>query len=211
MTVTRNDAAAAHVRGILLAAGASSRLGQPKQLLAFGGRPLVRHVAEQALASRLAGLTVVVGHHAAEVSAALDGLSAAVVENPSYSLGQSTSLRAGLLDFPADGSAALVLLVDQPFVTPTLIDRLIALYQESMALIVAPRCEGRRGNPVLFDRELIPELLTVVGDTGAREVISRHRDQLVPLELTDDRAFQDIDTWDDYRKLAPNPAIEPFQ
>lgn len=203
MAEIRPDRGQSRVRGILLAAGSSSRLGQPKQLLPFGGRPLVRHVAEQALSSRLAGLTVVVGYRAADVSAALDGLGATIVENPSYSRGQSTSLQAGLLDFPQRLSAALILLVDQPFVTFTLIDRLIALYEESKAPIVAPRFDGRRGNPVLFDRGLIPELLTVVGDTGARDVISQHRGEVATLELNDDRAFQDIDTWEDYLKISP--------
>jgi molybdenum cofactor cytidylyltransferase len=191
------------VGGILLAAGSSSRLGQPKQLLTFHGVPLIRHVAEQALASRLASLTVVVGHRAADVRAALSDLAVDVVENPSYAQGQSTSLRVGLLNFPRDHTAALILLVDQPFVDATLIDRLIGLYEESGAMIVAPQVAGRRGNPVVFDRALFPELLTVVGDTGARDVISRHRDRLTTLELPDDQAFQDVDTWEDYQKISP--------
>jgi len=206
MSDVHQRAERSRVRGILLAAGSSSRLGQPKQLLSFHGHPLVRHVAEQALASRLSGLIVVVGHRAVEVSAALAGLHATIVENPSYSQGQSTSLRAGLLDFPPGEAAALILLVDQPFVTSTLIDRLIALYEESKASIVAPRFKDRRGNPVLFDRGLIPELLTLVGDTGARDVIARHREQLATLELSDDRPFQDIDTWEDYVKISPSQA-----
>jgi molybdenum cofactor cytidylyltransferase len=189
------------VGGILLAAGSSSRLSQPKQLLSFRGVPLVRHVAEQALASRLACLIVVVGYRAADVGAALAGLRADLVQNPSYAGGQSTSLRCGLLAFPREPAAALILLVDQPFVDTSLIDRLIGLYEESGALIVAPQCAGRRGNPVIFDRALFPELLAVVGDTGARDVISRHRDRLVTLELPDDHAFQDVDTWDDYQRL----------
>lgn len=197
------------VGGILLAAGASSRLGQSKQLLDFRGSPLVRHIAQQALASTLASLTVVVGHRAADVTSALAGLKIHVVENPSYGQGQSTSLRAGLVSFPRDLSAALILLVDQPFVDTALINRLIGLYEESRAQIVAPRFAGRRGNPVIFDRALFPELLTVVGDTGARDVISRHRDRLVTLELPDDHAFQDVDTWDDYRQILAPERNEP--
>lgn len=189
------------VGGILLAAGASTRLGQPKQLLGFQGKPLVRHVAEQALASRLADLHVVVGHRADEVRAALEGLAVQVVENPAFQQGQSTSLRAGLVAFPRERKAAMVLLVDQPFVDPHLIDRLIGLYEESNALIVAPGHAGHRGNPVLFDHTILPELLTVVGDTGAREIIARHRDRLAALELDSDRPFQDVDTWEDYARL----------
>jgi molybdenum cofactor cytidylyltransferase len=192
------------VWGILLAAGTSSRLGEPKQLLRFRGQPLVRHVAEQALASRLAGLTVVVGNRASDVTEALAGLSVAVADNPSFQQGQSTSLRAGLVAFPRDPAAAMVLLVDQPFVDAGLIDRLIGLYEESGAAIVAPRFGSQRGNPVIFDRTLLPELLMVVGDTGAREVIARHRERLVTLELPNGEAFVDVDTWEDYRKLEPS-------
>ena len=194
------------VWGILLAAGTSSRLGEPKQLLAFRGQPLVRHVAEQALASRLAGLTVVVGNRGPEVTAALAGLRVAVVDNPSYQQGQSTSLRAGLVAFPLQPDAAMIILVDQPFVDAALIDRLIGLFEESGAPVVAPRFGSQRGNPVVFDRSLLPELLTVVGDTGARDVVAKHRDRLVTLELPDGQAFVDVDTWEDYRKLEAGEA-----
>jgi molybdenum cofactor cytidylyltransferase len=189
------------VGAILLAAGSSSRLGTPKQLLPFRDIPLVRHVADQVLASRVARLIVVVGSRSDEVRRALDGIDVDIVENPAFQQGQSTSLRAGLLSFPRTLAAAMILLVDQPFVDSVLIDRLIGLYEESGAAIVAPQHAGRRGNPVLFDNALLPELLTVVGDTGAREVISKHRDRLASLELSDDRAFTDIDTWEDYQKI----------
>jgi len=205
--VTRDpDPPKSAVRGILLAAGTSSRLGEPKQLLAFRGQPLVRHVAEQALASRLAGLTVVVGNRSSDVSAALDNLDVEIVNNPSFELGQSTSLLAGLIAFPRELAGAMIILVDQPFVDAGLIDRLIALFEESGAAIVAPQCAGRRGNPVVFDRALVPELLTIVGDTGAREVIARHRERLATLELPNDRPFLDVDTWEDYRQLAAQEA-----
>ncbi len=209
MSATPAERPRSSVGGILLAAGASTRLGQPKQLLDFRGNPLVRHIAQQALASSLASLAVVVGHRAADIIAALAGLTIQVVENPSYGQGQSTSLRAGLVSFPRDLSAALILLVDQPFIDVSLIDRLIGLYEESRALIVAPQFAGRRGNPVIFDRALFSELLTVVGDTGARDVIGRHRDRLVTLELPDDHVFQDVDTWEDYRKILAPERSEP--
>ena len=194
------------VRGILLAAGTSSRLGEPKQLLEFRGRPLVRHVAEQALASRLEGLTVVVGNRSRDVVAALADLDVEIVNNSSFEAGQSTSLRAGLITFPRDLAAAMIILVDQPYVDAALIDRLIALFEESGAAIVAPQFAGRRGNPVIFDRGLIPELLTVVGDTGARDVIGRHRERLVSLELPNERPFLDVDTWEDYHQVASQEA-----
>jgi len=190
------------VGGILLAAGTSSRLGRAKQLLDFHGKPLVRQVAERALASRLQSLHVVVGYQANEVRTALAGLKVEIIDNAGFQSGQSTSLRVGLLSFPQTLKAAMVLLVDQPFVDTQIIDQLIGLYEESGALIVAPEFKGRRGNPVIFDHQLLPEILTIVGDTGARDVIARHRDHLVTLALTSEQPFLDVDTWDDYQKLA---------
>ncbi len=189
------------VGGILLAAGTSSRLGRAKQLLNFHGKPLVRQVAERALASRLESLHVVVGHQASEVRAALTGLHLEVIDNPGFQSGQSTSLRVGLLSFPRSLKAAMILLVDQPFVDTQLVDQLIGLYEESGALIVAPEFHGRRGNPVLFDQQLLPEMRTIVGDTGARDVIARHRDRLITLALSSEQPFLDVDTWEDYQKL----------
>jgi len=200
--VTSGDVKTPKVVGILLAAGASTRLGQPKQLLDFGGKPLVRHVAEAALASRLARLIVVVGNQAAAVSAALEGLPTDLVENPDFLQGQSTSLRKGVTALPPDLDAALVLLVDQPFVDAALIDRLIAHFETSGAAIVAPEHAGQRGNPVLFAAALLPELAAVTGDVGARDVIRRHREELSTVDLNDARPFLDIDTWEDYQKVS---------
>lgn len=108
------------IYGVLLAAGTSSRMGRPKQLLEWGGRPLVRHVVQTALASRLDGLIVVIGAAAAEVRQALDGLTGQVqlVECADYAEGQAASLRAGLAALPAGAEAAVVLLVDMPLVGP---------------------------------------------------------------------------------------------
>jgi molybdenum cofactor cytidylyltransferase len=159
-----------------------------------------------ALASRIVRLRVVVGNRAEDVTKALSGLDVDVVHNPDYRAGQSTSLRAGLASFPDSLAGALVLLVDQPFVDAALIDRLIATFEETGAAIVAPSFAGRRGNPVVFARSLLPALLEVVGDTGARDVIARHRKDLVTVELADDRAFADVDTWEDYERIKATSA-----
>ena len=117
------------IPGILLAAGTSSRMGQAKQLLDWRGQPLVRHVAQQALASSLDGLFIVVGHEAAAVRAALDSLPIQFVENAAYTEGQASSLRAGLAALPAEADAAVVLLCDQPLVTPGLIDSVVKAFE----------------------------------------------------------------------------------
>ncbi|NNJ13525.1 nucleotidyltransferase family protein [Chloroflexales bacterium ZM16-3] len=187
--------------GILLAAGTSSRMGKPKQLLEWGGRPLVRHVAEQALASQMTGLVIVIGAAANAVRAALVGLDGPVliVENPDYASGQASSLRAGLSALPGTARAAMVLLVDQPLVTPALIDQIIAGYGTNpQALALIPSYRGRRGNPVLLAHGLFEELRTLKGDVGARDVLARHAAEVAQIAVDDPAVTTDMDTPEDY-------------
>lgn len=187
--------------GILLAAGSSSRMGRPKQLLGWGDKPLVRHVAEQALASRMTGLVIVIGAAADQVRAALVGLDGPVliVENADHASGQASSLRAGLSALPATARAALVLLVDQPLVSTALLDRLIAAYDEQPeALAVVPAYRSRRGNPVLLSSELFAELRGLSGDVGARQVLAANADRVRWVEVDDPAVVTDMDTPEDY-------------
>jgi molybdenum cofactor cytidylyltransferase len=190
------------IYGILLAAGTSSRMGKAKQLLEWHGRPLVRYMAEQALASQLmTGLVVVVGAAADAVRAALVGLDGPVlvVENPDYASGQASSLRVGLGALPTTTRAALVLLVDQPLVTPALIDRMIAAHKaDPDALALIPYYQGRRGNPVLLARALFEELKLLEGDVGAREVLARYAAAVRQIAVDDRAVVSDMDTPEDY-------------
>lgn len=195
--------------GIILAAGLAARMGRPKQLLSWGGRPLVRAVAEQALASQLDHVLAVVGAAAPDVSAALEGLPVEIVHCPEYAAGQSASLRAGVAALARDVAAAVVLLADQPFVTPAIVDRLLEEWRTSGAAIVAPVYRGTRGNPVLFGRAVFAELLAVTGDRGARALIAGDpgRVRLVPFD--DDRPLIDIDTPEDYTRVQHAPGDSP--
>ncbi|MBA3449792.1 MAG: nucleotidyltransferase family protein [Chloroflexia bacterium] len=198
--------------GIVLAAGRSSRLGRPKQLLPVGGEPLLRYTLGRVLASSLDQVTVVVGHEADEVRAALAGFPVGLVLNPDAALGQSTSVIAGMLALPPETEAAVMLLGDQPEVEPTVIDALIAAWRETRAPVVAPRYSDGMGNPVLFDRSLFPELTTLAGDTGARPIVLAHRNAdtllLVPVASP---APPDVDTEEDYAALLASlpPAAPP--
>lgn len=195
------------IHAILLAAGQATRMGQPKQLLDWQGQPLVRHVAQIALASPLAGLVVVLGAYAPQVRAALVGLAGplTLVTCTDYATGQAASLRCGLAALPPETSAALVLLADQPLITPALIEHLLAAFAATpAALAVVPRYQGRRGNPVLLAAALFAELRALEGDRGARDLLQQHAEHVRWLELDDPAVLSDLDTPDDYRRLREN-------
>jgi len=192
---------AKRVAALILAAGASSRMGSPKQLLDWEGQPLVRAAAEVALAARLEPLLVVVGGAQAAVADALAGLPLRIIANPDYAAGQSTSLRAGIAALGQDADAVVVLLGDQPFVTAAIVERLVAEWQASGAAIVAPTYAGQRGNPVLFAHAVFPELLAVEGDQGARSVLAADRARVRLVAFDNPRPLADIDTPEDYARL----------
>jgi molybdenum cofactor cytidylyltransferase len=189
------------IAAILLAAGRSSRMGRAKQLIDWHGVPLVRHVAQQALAADLAGLTVVVGAQAAEVRQALAGLALTIVENPQFAAGQATSLAAGLSALPADCAAALVLLVDQPLITPALINDLLTAYRADPADALIPQVDGQPGNPVILSAALFPELQELQGDEGARAVLRRPGRRVTRLACRDSAYIRDCDTPDQLAAL----------
>ena len=190
------------IAGIILAAGRSSRLGRPKQLLPVHGEPLIRHTVRRVLGSSLDQVILVVGHEADEVLAAVEGLPAVCVFNPDAAVGQSTSVRAGLAGLAPNVEAAVFILGDQPGVDPKVIDTLIDAWQESRSAVVAPGYEDRIGNPVLFDRRVFPELALLEGDAGARPIVRAYHEsgelQLVPVAGA---APPDVDTEADYAAL----------
>lgn len=188
------------VAGIILAAGQSTRLGRPKQLLDICGKTVIRRITESAVISPLDVTIVVVGNAATEVQRELAGLDVTTVINLEFSSGQSTSLRAGLRALPNDIDAALFLLGDQPTVTPSIIGTVIGTYRESEASIVQARYRGVTGHPVLFNRSLFTELDSVTGDQGARRVIARHP-ELARFADLDQNAPLDIDTEADYERF----------
>lgn len=194
------------VAAIVLAAGGSSRMGQPKQLLPIGGQPMVRRVTEAICETGLVQAVVVVGAHAAAVTAALAGLPVDIVANEDWAGGMSTSVRAGLGALGPEIQAVLIALADQPALTPDLLRTLVARHQASRALISAPFYQGQHGNPVLFDRQLFPELLAVEGDRGGRALFARYQGQIECVEVDDPAVIQDVDTLEDYEKTLDLPS-----
>jgi molybdenum cofactor cytidylyltransferase len=184
------------IAAVVLAAGRSTRMRGPNKLLAeIARRPLVRIVAEEALASRADPVIVVAGHQRAEVEKALAGLRVRIVHNPDFAEGLGTSLRAGIAAVPADSDAAIVCLGDMPRVDATLMNRLIAAFDPDRgALAVVPTFEGKRGNPVLWSRRFFPDLMAIEGDVGARHLIGRYSEAVAEVPVEGKAALIDVDT-----------------
>ncbi|WP_119301844.1 NTP transferase domain-containing protein [Dongia deserti] len=198
----RPEARRPRVAGLVMAAGRSSRMGANKLLMDDDGKPIVTRVVEHALAADLAEIVVVTGHQETEVRAALAEQTVRVVPCPDYADGMSASLRCGLKALSADIDAALILLGDMPRVGGTLIRRMIAAFNptEGRAIIV-PSFQGKRGNPVLWDRSFFGEMMDLHGDVGARHLIGEHAELVTEIESEDAGIFLDIDTPEAYRTL----------
>jgi molybdenum cofactor cytidylyltransferase len=188
------------IAAIILAAGLSSRFDggteETKLVVPLFDKPLVRHVAEAALASRARPVLVVSGHAAAKVEAALKNLDLSFIFNADYRTGLSGSLNAGITALPEVTEGALILLADMPCISAALIDRLIQAYEvrARVTTAVVPVRAGLRGNPVLIGRELFDAIKRIEGDRGARALLEAAGKDVLEC-LVDDEAIEiDIDT-----------------
>jgi 4-nitrophenyl phosphatase len=162
---------------------------------------MAAHVSDTALAAGLDPLIAVTGCQAEAVHAALDEKPLQLVMNWRWEEGLSTSVRIGLAALPPDVEAVLFLHCDQPLIPPDLLRALVAGFRETGASIVYPVREGQRSTPVLFARSLFSELSDVTGDQGGREVIARHMEEVVTVEVENPDLLADVDTAEDYRRL----------
>jgi molybdenum cofactor cytidylyltransferase len=189
---------------MILAAGASTRMGAPKQLLELAGRPLVVHAAEAALASSAWPVVVVLGAHAEKIRPALARLPVLVAENPAWAEGMAASIRAGmttLRQFSQQLDAALVALCDQPAFSAEVIAQLIATQRTTGRSIVAARYGGHAGAPALFLREHFPALAALTGEEGARALLNGDPGGVATVDLPG--LALDLDTPADYASLRP--------
>ena len=187
---------------VILAAGASTRLGRPKQLLELGGMPVIRRVCEAALRAAVDDVVVVLGHDAEAVRDALPdaGPRLRALRNERYREGQSTSLVAGIRAMHPEAGAALVLLGDQPEIRVDAIDAVLARWRSDGGDLVQAAYSGTAAHPMLFDRSMWPELEAATGDEGARGILAQHRDQRILVEVGG-RPPRDIDTAQDYERI----------
>jgi molybdenum cofactor cytidylyltransferase len=186
---------------IILAAGTSTRMGAVKQLLRLDGRPLLQHVLDNARASGVGEIILVLGFAAESIQRELDTQNVRVVINENFQQGMGTSLRAGLAAVDARADAAIIALADQPFVRPDTLNQLITEHGRSKAQIVIPTYRGFRGNPVLLDRSVFPELMSLKGDIGCRAIFGDHLEEIVKLPVEDAGILLDIDRQSDLEAL----------
>jgi molybdenum cofactor cytidylyltransferase len=188
---------------ILLAAGASRRLGQPKQLLPIEGEPLVVRAARAALAVPVWPVIVVLGANAPLIRPLLLPLPVLIAENPEWSEGMASSIRCGvatLESFSRSIDSVVIAACDQPAMTAEVLSRLIEAYRKAGRSICAARYRSRLGVPAVFDRRWFPSLATLSGDTGARGLLAEAdaRGDAAAIDLPE--LAHDIDEPGDYER-----------
>lgn len=187
---------------IILAAGLSSRMGTPKQLLSIDGLSMLDHAVEAALAAGLDSPIVVLGHTAEQIKSQARLLSSCtVVINDSYRSGLSTSLKCGIEASRPETTAYVFMLADQPLVTGTLIKKLLKAFEERRPDILHPVYQGQRGNPVIITSRLRKRLLEAKGDSGARFLFNDPHLTIIPYPVTTPAVIVDIDTPEDLQKF----------
>lgn len=188
------------VGAVVLAAGLSSRMGESKMLLPWEkGKPIIQHIVEQLLRSRIDHIVVVTGHMAKEIKAIVKPLGVQTVFNRSYKTGEMlSSLKVGLRAMPERISAGLVVLGDQPRIQPKVIFQVMLAYAEGEGEIVAPSYQMRRGHPILIGRRHWPEILNLPRGSSPREVINARAGEIHYVQVDNDSVLRDVDTPQDY-------------
>jgi molybdenum cofactor cytidylyltransferase len=201
------------IAGLLLAAGTSSRMGTPKQLLRAGGQSLLSRTLTQALQSDLDRVALVLGSRAQEIMENLAGdlkhPKLRIVENKNYEQGISTSIIAGLRAVEEHFDHVMIILADMPRVTSNLINLLMHRYIESRLPLAAIITENRRSHPVVIGRPFYEALHHLRGDTGARELFVKYADQICLVKPEEKYEDVDIDTLDDYLEFKKSLGEKP--
>lgn len=188
---------ARNVCALVLAAGRSRRMAPLNKLLVpdAKGVPMILRVVDNVLASHARPVIVVTGHERERIEEALAGRPVLFAHADDYAEGLSASLRAGLRAVPPESEGILVCLGDMPLVSGEMFDRLLSAFDpEEGRAIVQPTYRGKQGNPLVWSREFLPEMLAITGDVGARHLAAKYEDRRVDIEMADDAVLRDFDT-----------------
>jgi len=187
------------VAGLILAAGLSKRFGSNKLIEPLAGEPLIRKTVRPWLMSKIARLYVVIGHQGEDIAETLEGLPLEIVENPDFGAGLASSVAAGLQEVQHQYGRVLIGLGDMPYIKPETIDELIGAASSGRAetQVWIPCFEGKRGNPILWERSAYPDLAALKGDQGGRQLFQDYANVTVEVPVSDSGILRDIDVRQD--------------
>jgi molybdenum cofactor cytidylyltransferase len=196
-----NPAKRVSVSAIVVAAGLSTRMGEPKQLLPYRKHTVIEQIVSVLLKCPLDEVVVVTGHERQAIEAKLAAWPVRPVLNPNYQAGEMlSSVQCGLSALGPDVRAALIVLGDQPQLEAVVVRQLVEAYQEVRAGLVIPSFHMRRGHPILIDRAYWQEILGLDPDKTLRDVISTHADEILYVAVETDSVLRDIDTPEEYQR-----------
>jgi len=187
------------INAVVLAAGASERMGKPKPLLRFRDKTFLGQIIAVLKLSDVDRINIVLGVEAQAIRKSVDLSGTDVIVNENYQRGQLSSLIAAIEATPPQTQAILLCLADMPFITAKIVNEIIAKFRETSAAIIVPVFDGKRGHPTLFARAVFDELLSAPSEQGARFVLYSNEQRVLELQTSNSGVQVRIDTPDDYR------------
>ena len=188
------------INAIILAAGESKRMGKPKPLLRIKNKTFLEQIIFELKLSDINRITVVLGADAEKIKNSIDLSGINIVFNEDYRNGQLSSLIAGLKDIHEEVEAILVFLVDNPFITKEIVNKIISKFKEANSAIIVPVFNKKRGHPALFSKSVFNDIISAPKDQGARYVIYSNREKTFELKMNEKEILAGINTPEDYKK-----------
>jgi molybdenum cofactor cytidylyltransferase len=189
---------------MILAAGESRRMGQPKLLLPFGEKTIIETVVEKVISSKVDNTLVVLGSEREEVEEKIKNFPVKLAFNPDYASGMLSSVLCGFKTLPEETKAVVVVLGDQPSVSKEVVDKIVDAYQKTGKGIVLPVYKKERGHPVIIDMKYKDEVENLSPDIGLRGTVYSHPEDILEVEVDAPEILQDIDDEADYKRELKN-------